>query len=568
MKNIWIRLLLLLVLTASPFLAPGKADARNLDGWMMVAPGVDYQEFFLPVPAHVFVARMDRSNPDMTIESSLGQGILSGFGYETVQNMAQRYDQAINYWGDINNRSDNYWGARNHVLAAINGSFVDPVLGIPDRGIVNSGWYAKRFTDNQNGSGFLWQLDRQAAIGQCVNNLPANQFIELLKNGSQYKIDDINVPRPAVDSTHPGALILYTPQYDRDTKTDDNGLEIVVEMNKPTLILSNPASLPTGVVRAVLNNQGSTPIPYDAIVISADGTAQVKLNGANIQIGDQIAVSQEISNCGFVPPAERVDWTKTYASVGGSFNFLKDGVIQDFLNNSGAIFRQPRTAIAFNDSYIFFIVVDGRDPYNSEGLTTHELAVFSKDTLGATWGIEQDGGGSSTMVINDRVVNNTFCNNSNCLYKIFMPVVSQNNPQAALHVPRGVDAGLPRLPRAFSRTDRKRTASIQALNTASQRAVIDGMLMVAVEPITRSLTLTNGLQVQTTVASNVRLGPGTNYAVLESVPAQTAGVVVADANHLEGVLAKGIYWWKVDFKVNAQDVIGWISQDLLEKIQP
>jgi hypothetical protein len=567
MKHIWL-CLLLLALVVSPFSVPDKARAGALDGWMRVGPGVDYQEFALPAPAHVFVARMDRSNPNMTIESSLGQGLLSGFGYETVQNMARRYDQAINYWGDVNNRSENYWGARNHVLVAINGSFVNPVLGIPDRGIVHSGWYAKRFTDNQNGSGFLWQLDRQAAIGQCVNNLPANQFIKLLKNGSEYKIDDINVPRPAVDATHPGSLILYTPQYDRDTNTDEDGVEIVVEMSKPILILSNPASLPTGVVRAIYNNQGSTPIPYDSIVISANGTTQVKLNGASIQIGDQIAVSQEISNCGFVPTSERVDWTKTYASVGGSFNFLKDSVIQDFPNNSGAIFRQPRTAIAFNDQYVFFIVVDGRDPYFSEGLTTHELALFSRDTLSATWGIEQDGGGSSTMVVNDQVVNNTYCNNSNCLYKIFLPLAQQNASEKAPPAPAGADGGLLGLRQASSQTGGKAASPKQDLNAASQRAVIDGMMMVAVEPITRSLSLTSGVQVQTSEASNVRLGPGTNYAVLEGVPAQTPGVVVTDTNHLDGVLAKGIYWWKVDFKVNAQDVIGWISQDLLEKIQP
>jgi hypothetical protein len=562
MKRIW--LCLLLATAIAPLPAAGTASAVILDGWMTVGPGVDYQKFNLPAPAHVFVARMDRGNPKVTIESSLGQGILSGFGYETVQGMAERYDQAINYWGDVNNRSLNYWGARNHVLVAINGSFVDPVLGIPDRGIVHSGWYAKRFTDNQNGSGFLWQLDRQAAIGQCVNNLPANQFIKLLKNGSEYKIDDINMPRPAVDASHPGNLILYTPQYDRDTKTDDNGLEIVVEMNKPTLILSDLAFLPTGVVRAIYNNQGATPIPYDSIVISANGTAQTKLSGANLQAGDQIAVSQEISNCGFVPPAEQVDWTKTYASVGGSFNFLNDGTIQDFPNNAGATFRQPRSAIAFNDQYVFFIVVDGRDPYNSEGLTTHELAVFAKDTLGATWGIEQDGGGSSTLVVNDRVVNNTYCNNSNCLYKIFMPVALQTAPSTAQALPRGLNDG----PLGLHPMYNGGTWKLQQLNVANQRAVIDGMLMVAVEPITRSLALTSGVQVRTTLPSNLRLGPGTNYAVLEGIPAETPGVVLADANHLDGVLANGIYWWKVAFNVNAQDVEGWISQDLLEKIQP
>jgi hypothetical protein len=562
MKRFW-KCLLLLAVAIQPLLVPVNASAGILDGWTAVGPGVEYQEFILPAPAHVFVARMDRSNPNVTIDSSLGQGILSGNGYETVLGMAQRYDQAINYWGDVNNRSNDYWGARNHVLVAINGSFVDPKLGIPDRGIVHSGWYAKWFSKFVE-SGFLWQLDRQAAIGQCVTYTNDNNYIELLKDGSQFTIKDVNMPRPPVDTTNSGSLIVYTPQYNRDTRTDDNGLEIVVEMNRPTLILSSPASLPTGVVRAIYPNQGSTPIPYDAIVLSANGDEQLALANAGIQVGDQIAVSQELRTCGNVPSSEKVDWTKTYASVGGSFNFLKDGLIQDFPGDGGAIYRQPRTAIAFNDQYVFFIVVDGRDPYYSEGLTTHELAVFSKDTLGATWGIEQDGGGSSTMVINDRVVNNTYCNDFKCLHKIFLPLAMQTASSSAPALPIGpYDGAL-----GLNPINGGESQAVQQLKVDSQRAVIDGMMMVAVEPITRTLTFTSGVYVQTTFASNVRLGPGTNYAILQTVPAQTPGVVVTDTNHLDGVLAKGIYWWKVDFNVDAQDVVGWISQDLIKKNQP
>lgn len=563
MKRIW-KCLLLLAIAIQPLLVPVNASAGILDGWTAVGPGVDYQEFILPAPAHVFVARMDRSNPNVTIDSSLGQGILSGGGYETVLGMAQDYDQAINYWGDVNNRSDDYWGARNHVLVAINGSFVDPQLGIPDRGIVHSGWYAKWFSKYVE-SGFLWQLDRQAAIGQCVYYLNDDPYIQLLKDGSQFTIEDVNVPRPPVDSTHSGSLIVYTPQYNRDTRTDDNGMEIVVEMDRPTLILSSPASLPTGVVSAIYNDQGSTPIPYDSIVISANGDDQLALTSAGIQVGDQIAVSQEIRNCPSVPSAEKIDWTKTYASVGGSYVFLKNGAIQDFSDKPGAIYRQPRTAIAFNGQYVFFIVVDGRDRYYSEGLTTHELAVFSRDTLGATWGIEQDGGGSSTMVINDQVVNNTYCNNSsNCLNKIFLPLGMQTTSSPAPALPAGLyDGALGLHP-----MDIGESQAIQQRKVDSQREVIDGMMMVAVEPITRTLTFTSGVHVQTTFSSNVRLGPGTNYAKLQTIPAQTTGVVVADTNHLDGVLAKGIYWWKVDFNVDAQHVVGWISQDLIQKSPP
>jgi hypothetical protein len=73
-----------------------------------------------------------------------------------------------------------------------------------------------------------------------------------------------------------------------------------------------------------------------------------------------------------------------------------------------------RTAVAYNDQYIFFIVVDGRDDDHSKGMTIRQLAEFSKNTLGASYGIAQDGGGSSTMVVSGQVVNNTYCNNVDC----------------------------------------------------------------------------------------------------------------------------------------------------------
>ena len=60
----------------------------------------------------------------------------------------------------------------------------------------------------------------------------------------------------------------------------------------------------------------------------------------------------------------------------------------------------------------------------SVGMSIHELAVFARDTLGATWGVAQDGGGSSTMVINGQVVNNTFCNNYTAVeYSTYLPLV-------------------------------------------------------------------------------------------------------------------------------------------------
>ena len=83
--------------------------------WTGVGTGLDYQEFNLPDPNNVFVARMDRTETDAFIESSIGQGRLSG-GTEIMTSQADRYDDAIGYWGQT-------WGNRNDVIIAINGSF-------------------------------------------------------------------------------------------------------------------------------------------------------------------------------------------------------------------------------------------------------------------------------------------------------------------------------------------------------------------------------------------------------------------------------------------------------------
>lgn len=60
----------------------------------------------------------------------------------------------------------------------------------------------------------------------------------------------------------------------------------------------------------------------------------------------------------------------------------------------------PRTAIGTNHNgrFIYLVVVDGRQPFYSEGATFAELADLLQN-LGAAYAMSLDGGGSSTMVI-------------------------------------------------------------------------------------------------------------------------------------------------------------------------
>lgn len=71
----------------------------------------------------------------------------------------------------------------------------------------------------------------------------------------------------------------------------------------------------------------------------------------------------------------------------------------------------PRTAVGYskNGRYLYLVVVDGRQPFYSDGITIKELADLMI-SLGAQYAMNLDGGGSSTMVVegkdgNPRVLN-------------------------------------------------------------------------------------------------------------------------------------------------------------------
>ena len=86
-----------------------------------------------------------------------------------------------------------------------------------------------------------------------------------------------------------------------------------------------------------------------------------------------------------------------YNAISGDAILLRGGNVASDLDN---IALQPRTAIGFssNGRFIYLVVVDGRQPFYSEGMTRKELADLMV-SLGAQNAMSLDGGGSSTMVV-------------------------------------------------------------------------------------------------------------------------------------------------------------------------
>lgn len=529
-KSTLILLIIFLVQSAQFTAAAPSPESETPTAWQTVAPGVDYQVFHLnnPRPVNVFVTRMDRNNANVTIESSIAQGRIAS-GRESITGMAARYEQAINYWGQS-------WGGRNDVIVAINGYFFDTSTGTPWSGVAHSGWYARRFTNVIGDAGFAWTLNRNAFIGSCVSHTSNRNTITYTRADYTTNIQGINIPRSDE------GVIVYTPQYDSNTRTALSSplprVELLVEMTRPALILPQPNAA-LGYIRQIRSSGFSTLIPFDHIVIAAWGEVGdiilSKVAGGTIAVGDEIRVSQEISNCASAP---QVDWTKTYASLGGDYHYLNNGVIRTEFSNPDAGVRNSRTAVAYNANNVFFIVIDAFDPGVSEGLNIAQLGDFTKYTLGATWGVTMDSGTSSTMVVHHQVVNNTYCNfTRDCGMDLGEEAAYLQDP---LILPLEETYGI-------EWTDESEV--IEPL-------VGSGLMMVVVEPMRQSNTYRIGEIVLTVSRTELRLGPGSNYATIAVIPAQTAATVL---DRLPGILAKGSYWWKVD--VNGQ--MGWIKEEAL-----
>ncbi|MET4592149.1 phosphodiester glycosidase family protein [Arthrobacter sp. 754] len=85
---------------------------------------------------------------------------------------------------------------------------------------------------------------------------------------------------------------------------------------------------------------------------------------------------------------------------------IEDVEVDTNFGNHSIQGEQPRTAVGvIDDNHLVFVVVDGRSPGYSAGVSMTGLAEIMQG-LGATTAYNIDGGGSSTMYFNGDLVNN------------------------------------------------------------------------------------------------------------------------------------------------------------------
>ena len=187
--------------------------------------------------------------------------------------------------------------------------------------------------------------------------------------------------------------VVYTPHFGRTTLTDSSGVEFVVQNET---------------VKDIRRGAGSSLIPAQGFVISASSPVPARRILATLNIGTRVAIEHRLTS---LRAHQQVSVEGcSYVSAGPTL-VLAGEKQTDFLNESksfGAGFSlkwHPRTAVALRgDGTLLFVVVDGRQPELSVGMTLPELADFliQRD---ANTAYNLDGGGSSTMVVDGKIVN-------------------------------------------------------------------------------------------------------------------------------------------------------------------
>jgi hypothetical protein len=474
----------------------GLSPIQSLAQWSPIAQGLDYREYTLPGPVRAFVTRADRRTNTWTIDAMKGQGTMKG-GHETVPNMAARYNDSITFDGH-----------RYAVRIAINGDYYHPTTGVPLEGQIMAGWFVKRFVDNGGISGFVWTSDRRAFLGGNVENGPALQHVAFADQ-ARMRINHLNEARGA------NSLALYTPHYAADTGTTADGAEVLVRMSAPLSLLPPSPGVKGEIIR-VRENAGSSALLFNHVVLSAHGKAATELL-RHARPGQPVHFQLELKDHGTAGTGlAPQDWRNAWASIGGPKRILINrNVPRDWEAKAkkyaeqgkkhGSVVQDPRTAIAFNERYIFFLVIDGRSK-ESLGMTFTEAGFFCRDVLQATDAILQDGGGSSTLWVNGKV---------------------KNTPSG-----KGKDEKYGVL-----------------------RAVSNGYFIAEVLPPKKSTEFQAGQKVR--LKGELRLGPSPTSGSGGKVADPAAGTILSEP--LNGIFAKGAYWWYCRFG----DAEGWASLDQL-----
>ena len=233
-----------------------------------------------------------------------------------------------------------------------------------------------------------------------IGHLKQNYYLEVLevKRGrlvtkSNLEISGINRERKDNE------IILFTPEFGSTTLTNPGGIEV---------IFRNTGKQSHSVE---IRESGSNVIPRDGYILSASGSRKNELLGLNRK-NTALALSVPVSVVnlrGRPQEAALTGLSQVEDITNGVPQLIKNSKIditweQEKSSKSFVETRHPRTAVAkLRDGKFLMITVDGRSEV-SGGIGLQDLAEYLL-SLGAADAMNLDGGGSTTMFVDGKVVN-------------------------------------------------------------------------------------------------------------------------------------------------------------------
>lgn len=210
-----------------------------------------------------------------------------------------------------------------------------------------------------------------------------------LSQGLSATLGRVNAP-PAGDT-----LAVYNRYFGAATPTDTGVVELLVRRLRFPVAVGDTVR---GVLVGSDTAAAGVAIPEDGVVFAARGRA-----------ADFLRL--------LTPPGDTVRWTLRFEPapgpvremVGGHPVLLRRGAeVPDAESGAAAEFsatRHPRSAVGWRaDGTLLLVSVDGRQPGHSAGMSLAEMRALFRE-LGAVEALNLDGGGSTALVVNGRVVN-------------------------------------------------------------------------------------------------------------------------------------------------------------------
>ena len=335
-----------------------------------VGPGIEYfHKTVRKVPWSIYVLKIDRRQPRLNLVTTLPEGKLLGLSKLT--------DQVTFIPEEL-----------GKPLGGINGDFFSwrkgPYQGDPAglqilNGELVSGPYMGRtgIPGIPHGIASFWiDSKKQPHITPVTSKCEAT-----FANGKKLPF------RLNAERTNHNDAVLYTHIAGATTRTT-NGAEFVLE----SAGLAEWLPLRAGQqYRARVRAIGATNSALDTNIVVLSLGPKLAKEFRKIKVGDVVKLSTDTTP----------DLRNVRTAVGGGPILVRDGAVQKFGTEPH---RDPRSAVGFNSTHVFFVVVDGRRKDVSDGMTFPELAEEMKQ-WGCTQALNLDGGGSAMLWVKGEIKN-------------------------------------------------------------------------------------------------------------------------------------------------------------------